>query len=104
MALSICIDPEHPSLPGHFPGQPIVPGVVLLGEIIDCYRQASGKDDRLIGVPMVKFKKPLLPGQPCEVEFNKRPGGKTAFVCYLDNEEIASGTFIFVSSDGDAES
>ena len=103
MTHSICIDSEHPSLPGHFPGQPIIPGVVLLSEVIDCYRQTSGKDDRLIGIPMVKFKKPLLPGQQCRVEFDKRPGGKTAFVCYRDDEEIASGIFIFVSREGDAE-
>ena len=63
MTHSICIDSEHPSLPGHFPGQPIVPGVVLLSEVIDCYRQTSDKDDRLIEIPVVKFKKPLLPGQ-----------------------------------------
>lgn len=104
MTHNICIDPEHPSLPGHFPGQPIVPGVVLLSEVIDCYRQSSGQDNRLIEVPMVKFKKPLLPGQRCEVEFDKRPGGKTAFVCYRDSEEIACGIFIFVSREGDAES
>lgn len=103
MTHSICIDPGHPSLPGHFPGQPIVPGVVLLSEVIDCYRQTSGRDDRLIGVPLVKFKQPLLPGQHCRVEFDKRPGEKIAFVCYRDNEEIASGIFIFASGEGDAE-
>ena len=103
MTHSICIDSEHPSLPGHFPGQPIVPGVVLLSEVIDCYRQTSDKDDRLIEIPMIKFKKPLLPGQRCRVEFDERPSGKIAFVCYRDNEEIASGIFIFISREGDAE-
>ena len=95
MTHRICIDPEHPALPGHFPGQPIVPGVVLLSEIIDCYKQASDKDCSLDSVPMVKFKAPLLPGQHCEVVFDERPGGKTAFVCRRDDEEIASGVFCF---------
>jgi len=27
---TLCIDREHPALPGHFPGQPVVPGVMLL--------------------------------------------------------------------------
>jgi 3-hydroxyacyl-[acyl-carrier-protein] dehydratase len=28
------ISADHPSLPGHFPGTPIVPGVVILDEIL----------------------------------------------------------------------
>jgi 3-hydroxymyristoyl/3-hydroxydecanoyl-(acyl carrier protein) dehydratase len=29
---SFCIPAEHPALPGHFPGAPVVPGVLLLAE------------------------------------------------------------------------
>ena len=28
------IHADHPSLPGHFPGAPLVPGVVILDEVI----------------------------------------------------------------------
>ena len=56
----------HPSLPGHFPGRPVVPGVVL----IDAVRVALTSQQpgwRLIALPNVKFMSPLLPEEPFSI-------------------------------------
>jgi 3-hydroxymyristoyl/3-hydroxydecanoyl-(acyl carrier protein) dehydratase len=47
---------DHPALPGHFPGEPIVPGVVLLNEVL----HATG---RRMSIPWAKFHAPLRPGE-----------------------------------------
>lgn len=56
---------EHASLPGHFPGAPVVPGVVLLDHVAACLQRAGAGDiARLLAV---KFMSPLLPQQPAEM-------------------------------------
>ncbi|GAA0682997.1 hydroxymyristoyl-ACP dehydratase [Dyella sp. LX-66] len=59
------IDPTHPSLPGHFPGQPLVPGVVLLQAVADALRAWRGQ--RLARIAEAKFMAPLLPGEEAEL-------------------------------------
>lgn len=56
------IPASHPSLPGHFPGQPVVPGVVILDEVLAAACAQFGPL-RLLVVPQVKFLSPLLPEQ-----------------------------------------
>jgi 3-hydroxymyristoyl/3-hydroxydecanoyl-(acyl carrier protein) dehydratase len=58
---------EHPSLPGHFPGRPIVPGVVLLDRVLDAIEAAHGAPVAALRLPQVKFVQPLLPGEAAEV-------------------------------------
>ena len=58
---------DHPSLPGHFPGRPIVPGVVLLDRVFAAIEAAHGPLGAT-GLPQVKFLQPLLPGEPARVE------------------------------------
>ena len=62
------IQADHPSLPGHFPGQPIVPGVILLEAVADALRSWLGQ--RLAQVIEAKFIAPLLPEQVAELSLN----------------------------------
>jgi 3-hydroxymyristoyl/3-hydroxydecanoyl-(acyl carrier protein) dehydratase len=67
-ASELLVDPGHPSLPGHFPGRPVVPGVVLLDAVVDALERRLGTDVRVCGLPQVKFLQPLLPGEPARIE------------------------------------
>ena len=60
------IPADHPALPGHFPGQPIVPGVVVLDRVIEAIEALHGELPPL-RLPQVKFLQPLLPGQSAQV-------------------------------------
>ncbi|PPU93896.1 dehydratase [Xanthomonas albilineans] len=58
---------DHPSLPGHFPGRPVVPGVVVLDHVLQAVEVAHGARAPL-RLPQVKFLQPLLPDQSARVE------------------------------------
>ncbi len=62
---TLCIDAAHPSLPGHFPGRPVVPGVVLLDRVAAALEDAGMGRFTRIGV--VKFLAPLLPDEDAEL-------------------------------------
>lgn len=67
--MSFVIPTDHPCLPGHFPGRPLVPGVVLLERVVEAVEAAHGP---LAGLrlPQVKFLQPLLPGEHARVELD----------------------------------
>lgn len=58
----LSIPASHPALPGHFPGQPIVPGVLLLDEVRVQVETASGR--RVTRIVQLKFIQALGPGEP----------------------------------------
>ena len=58
---------DHPSLPGHFPGRPIVPGVVVLDWVIAAIEAAHGGIGAL-RLPQAKFLQPLLPGETARID------------------------------------
>ena len=61
----------HPALPGHFPGNPVVPGVLLLDRVLSLLEAIDGPRPGL-RLPQVKFLQPLLPGQEARVELAAR--------------------------------
>lgn len=60
------IPATHPSLAGHFPGNPVVPGVVVLDAVAAALARRHGR--RIVGFRQVKFIAPLLPEQEAGLE------------------------------------
>lgn len=54
---------DHPAYAGHFPAQPIVPGVLLLDAVLQAIFAASGLAATAWQISAVKFLSPLLPGE-----------------------------------------
>jgi len=86
------IDADHPSLLGHFPGMPIVPGVLILDEIVAALTEWH-EDSRLTAIRVVKFLAPLKPGQPFTICLSGGydAGGKVDFACRVEDHVIAEG-------------
>ena len=94
--MDFVVDRSHPSLPGHFPGRPIVPGVVLLDHVIEAIEAAHGPLARL-RLPQVKFLQPLLPGEPARIELDGA-APRWRFRVMRGDSLLASGDVV----DGDA--
>ena len=67
----ICIDAAHAALPGHFPGHPLVPAVILLEQVALALR--AWRSQRLARVLEAKFVAPLLPGQVAQLRLSPAP-------------------------------
>lgn len=59
----ITIDPQHEIFKGHFPGQPIVPGVCMIQMIKELVEKKNEKECRLTICGQVKFLNPLVPNR-----------------------------------------
>lgn len=85
------ISADHPSLPGHFPGAPLVPGVVILDEVFGALLEWR-KDCLLMGIRTVKFLVPLQPEQAFTICFSAGDdGGEVAFFCRVEDRVIVEG-------------
>jgi 3-hydroxyacyl-[acyl-carrier-protein] dehydratase len=86
------ITADHPSLPGHFPGAPIVPGVVILDEILSALIQWR-KDSQLRVIHAVKFLAPLKPEQPFTICLSVEEDTKDEvnFHCRVGDRIIVEG-------------
>jgi len=82
---------DHPAFAGHFPGRPIVPGVLLLDGVQRAVESATGLV--LGGLAAAKFHSPTLPDDALALEYAVA-GAEVRFEIRCAMRKIASGRFL----------
>lgn len=85
---------DHPVFAGHFPGTPIVPGVMLLDAAMHSIAAATaiGLDRCEIGA--VKFFSPARPGEILTIAHSRAVRGAIRFDIVARTRKIASGSIV----------
>ena len=90
----LTVPADHPALPGHFPGMPILPGVVLL----DWMLQAIVEQESLVAesctIHSVKFLSPARPGDRLSLSHERLDSGAIRFDISAGTRKIATGSLI----------
>lgn len=90
------VPPDHPSLAGHFPGNPVMPAVVLL----DLARVAiAGREPwTLQAIASARFLQPVRPGEEVSLEvetLNETTGVRARFRGLRGGHLSFEGAFLF---------
>ena len=87
---SLHIGADHPALAGHFPARALVPGVLLLDEIL----HALGGDGTRWRVETVKFHHAVLPGETLQLLAQPHADGACAFEVRTAGQRVVSGLLL----------
>lgn len=84
---------DHPAFAGHFPGNPIVPGVVLLDHALLCATRML-PDAPAAGwqVGNAKFFSPVGPGETLVFRLQRKASGAIAFTVAAADRDVAAGS------------
>lgn len=81
----------HPATDGHFPGAPILPGVVLLDEAVRVIERDLGTQALCWRISSVKFLSPAAPGEALSLEHERLAGGGVRFTISSGERTVATG-------------
>ena len=101
-----CVTYNEPFFQGHFPGFPVMPGVLLmetlaqLGAIgILTKDEFRGSIPMFAGINKCRFKKPVVPGDVLEMEVEitkmRRTIGTGCGIARVRGEVVCEGEFLF---------
>lgn len=90
MTYTFTINPDHPALPGHFPGNPVVPGVVVLEQLIGALATAH-PDRTCTGVRRMKFLRLLRPGETVDLAFGEAKADGITVKASVAGEPLIDG-------------
>lgn len=91
------VSAEHPSFAGHFPGHPVLPGVVLLDEVVAAAERHLARPLEALQVKVVKFHAPVGPGARLCIELTGR--APVRFLVTCEDQRVATGELAPAASD-----
>lgn len=80
-----CLPIDEPAADGHFPGNPIIPGAVLLREVVAVVSGDGGAV--CCGIRSAKFLHPVRPGDRLVIVWEDGAGDEIGFTCSTGNPE-----------------
>ncbi len=92
------IPATHPALAGHFAGNPITPGVVLLNQLARTFAEwqvAAHSRAQICEWPLVKFVSPLRPDQPFTIRWTPSAGNTARFTLNVGERVVVTGLCVF---------
>ena len=89
---TLLVPAQHPAFNGHFPGAPLLPGVVLLDEML----RAVERDGRGTGwsIATAKFLQVVRPGETLTFEHELLANGALRFAIRSAGRPVATGTLV----------
>lgn len=104
---------NEPYFPGHFPGQPIMPGVLILEAMaqtagILAYKSISGENQKkavyFLGIDNARFRKPVIPGDQLrfELEVTRQRQSIWGFKgkAFVDGKLVAEADLLAMMGEG----
>ena len=87
---------DHPAFAGHFPGQPLLPGVLLLAHVLEAALADPALASRVGTAPRLsnaKFLSPVRPGDNIEMSFDATSNLRLGFEVRCGERLAATGQF-----------
>lgn len=82
---------DLPAFDGHFPGRPIVPGVVLLDRVLELAQARVGGAVASWSIDQAKFYHPVGPGERLTFLLRERTVGGLSFSVVSGDQDVAAG-------------
>jgi 3-hydroxymyristoyl/3-hydroxydecanoyl-(acyl carrier protein) dehydratase len=91
---ALSIPAHHPAYAGHFPGNPVLPGVVLLDATLSALERAGHGVAGGWEINSAKFQSAVRPGEALTLEHETLPNGSIRFAIRTVDRTVASGTLV----------
>jgi len=76
----IHVPPDSPWFCGHFPGEPILPGIAQLGMVYDAINRSVDQNLEISTISRVRFKQIIRPNDPLTIVATPQQGLSKAYV------------------------
>jgi 3-hydroxyacyl-[acyl-carrier-protein] dehydratase len=83
----------HPAAPGHFPGNPMIPGALLLDAVIAAI--AGARRDAKLTIRAAKFLRIVRPGDIVQLRWQDLAEAGVKFECRAGDMLAVTGSFAY---------
>lgn len=101
MVLETEVSPDSPWFSGHFPGEPVLPGVAQLEMALDAVKRLNRKGLKISRVKRVRFRRIIRPGERIRVTVasDEREASSYPFRITVNGELASRGVLVVEKSD-----